>query len=184
MSTIANRFMGEAVAPRQWLGLALGFGGVALVLHDRTMIGGHAGGWLATFVSLIGITLGTLYQRRWCGGIDWRAGNLVQYAAAAALFGIAACAFETREIRWSVPFALALAWTVLGMSLGAVGLLYWLLRRAPAARIGSLFYLVPAVTAVLAFLLFGERLDALSIAGMCVCAAGVWLVNRGSPTRG
>ena len=179
-STIANRFMGERVTRLQWLGLVLGLIGVLLVLHDRSIVAaGSPLGWIASFVSLIAITLGTLYQKRFCGRIDWRAGNIVQYAGALALFGLAAFAFETRTIHWTGELIFAMAWLVLVVSIAAVGLMYWLIRRSAATRFASLFYLVPGTTALLAFMLFGEKLDALSIAGMVVCAAGVVLANRG-----
>ena len=179
-STIANRFMGERVTRLQWLGLVLGLIGVLLVLHDRSIVlAGSPLGWIASFVSLIAITLGTLYQKRFCGRIDWRAGNIVQYAGALALFGLAAFTFETRKIHWTGELIFAMAWLVLVVSIAAVGLLYWLIRRSAATRFASLFYLVPGTTALLAFMLFGEKLDALSIAGMVVCAAGVVLANRG-----
>jgi drug/metabolite transporter (DMT)-like permease len=180
MSTIANRWLGERVTPVQWGGLALGLVGVALVLHDRSMIGsGTALGWAASVASLIGITLGTLYQKRHNSNIDWRSGNLVQYAAAGIFFMLVAFTFETRTVEWTGEFVFALAWLVLVMSFGAVGLMYWLIRRSSAASFGSLLYLVPAVTAVIAYFLFGERLDILSIAGMVVCAVGVFIVSRG-----
>ncbi len=180
-STIANRFMGEPVTHTQWVGLALGLGGVVLVLHNHEMVAaGSIIGWLASFVSLIGITLGTLYQKRYCGGIDWRAGNLVQYVGAGTLFWLGAFRFETRVINWSGELIFAMSWLVIVLSIGAVGLMYWLIRRSAATGFASLFYLVPAVTALLAFILFGERLDGLSILGMLVCAAGVMLVNRGA----
>ncbi|HTQ81644.1 MAG TPA: DMT family transporter [Pseudolabrys sp.] len=184
MSTIANRFMGEAVTRRQWFGLALGLIGVALVLHDRSIAGsGTWLGWSASLVSLIGITLGTLYQKRFCGAIDWRTGNLLQYVTAGILFGLGAFVFETREIHWRAELIFALAWLVLVMSLGAVGLMYWLIRRSAATGFASLFYLVPAVTALMAYVLFGEKLDVLSIAGMLICAVGVVLVSRGTLAR-
>lgn len=178
-STIANRWMGEQVSRVQWLGLALGLIGVALVLHDRDIVSaGTATGWIASFLSLIGITLGTLYQKRYCGVLDWRSGNLVQYAAACAFFAIGAFAFETRAVQWTGELVFAITWLALVLSIGAVGLMYWLIRRSAATRFSSLFYLVPAVTALEAYALFGEKLDALSIAGMVVCAAGVVLANR------
>ena len=180
-STIASRFMGETVTRLQWFGLALGLAGVALVLHDRQMIAeASLLGWCASFVSLIGITFGTLYQKRFCGNIDWRAGNLVQYAGAGLLFGAAAFAFETRVIHWNSELVFAIAWLVLVLSIAAVGLMYWLIRRSAATGFASLFYLVPVVTALMAYVLFGEKLDALSIFGMAVCAVGVVLVNRGA----
>jgi len=179
-STIANRYMGETVTRLQWLGLVLGLIGVALVLHDRAIVdAGSAVGWIASFGSLVGITLGTLYQKRYCGRIDWRTGNTVQYIGALLLFGLAAFVFETRTIHWSGELVFAIAWLVLVLSIAAVGLMYWLIRRSAATGFASLFYLVPAVTALFAYILFGEKLDALSIAGMVVCAAGVVLVNRG-----
>jgi drug/metabolite transporter (DMT)-like permease len=180
-STIASRFMGETVTRLQWIGLAVGLVGVALVLHDRQMVAeASVLGWCASFVSLIGITFGTLYQKRFSGRIDWRSGNTVQYAGACVLFTCAAFAFETRVIHWSGELVFAVAWLVLVLSIAAVGLMYWLIRRSAATGFASLFYLVPVVTALMAYGLFAEKLDGLSIAGMVVCAVGVVLVNRGA----
>lgn len=153
--------------------------GVLLVLHDRSIVlAGSVLGWGASIVSLIGITLGTLYQKRYCGGIDWRAGNVIQYIGAGALFALGAFSFETREIHWTGELIFALAWLVLVLSIAAVGLMYWLIRRSTATGFASLFFPVPAVTALFAYFLFGERLDSISILGMLICAGGVALVNR------
>ncbi len=177
-STIANRWLGERVTPVQWAGLVLGLGGVVMILHNRPMTGEAGLGWLASVVSLISITLGTLYQRRYCNRIDWRAGNVIQYAGVAVFFALGAFLFEDNAVRWTGEFVAALAWLALVLSIGSIGLLYWLIRHSAATAVASLFYLVPAVTAVMAFALFGERLDALAIAGMSACAAAVFLVNR------
>ena len=177
-STIANRFLGERVTPLQWGGLAMGLVGVLLVLHDRTILeSGSLLGWIASFVSLFGITLGTLYQKRFCGPIDWRTGNLIQFSVCVLLFGIVAWLFETREVVWSGQFIFALFWLAVVLSIFTIALMYWLIKRIPATRVASLFYLVPACTAVLAWLLFNERLDALSIGGIVLCAAAVFIVN-------
>jgi len=178
-ATIANRVLGERVTPLQWFGLIAGLVGVVLVLLDRNVTAGASlGGWIATLVSLLGITLGSLYQKKYCSQIDWRAGNFVQYAASALLFALGALVFETRVIQWNGEFVLALSWTVVVMSVGAVGLMYWLIRRAPATQVASLFYLVPTVTALLAYILFGEKLNALALLGMAICAVAVFIVNR------
>ena len=177
-STIANRWLGERVRPMQWAGLLLGLAGVVLILHNRPVSGEASWGWLASAVSLVSITLGTLYQRRYCNAIDWRAGNLVQYIAVTIFFGIGAWLFENNVVHWTAEFALALIWLVVVLSIGSIGLLYWLIRRSAATSVASLFYLVPAVTSLMAFILFGERLDAIAIAGMAACAAAVFLVNR------
>lgn len=177
-STIAGRLLGEKVTPLQWFGLVLGLIGVLLVLHDRTLIGsGTVFGWICSFVSLLGITLGTLYQKRFGGPIDWRTGNLFQFSACLVLFASAAFAFETRHVVWSGVFIASMTWLVVVLSILTVALMYWLIRRIPASRVASLFYLVPATVALQAWLLFDERLDALSIAGIVLCAAAVFIVN-------
>src|SRR5215218_2740747 len=177
-STIANRWLGERVTPLQWSGLLIGLAGVGLILHDRPVTGQAGWGWLASGISLISITLGTLYQRRYCNKIDWRSGNLVQYVAVTAFFTAAAFLFENRVVHWTTEFVLALAWLAVALSIGSIGLLYWLIRHQAATSVASLFYLVPAVTSVMAYVLFDERLDAVAIAGMIACAAAVFLVNR------
>jgi drug/metabolite transporter (DMT)-like permease len=179
-STLANRWLGERVTPLQWAGLLLGLAGVVLILHNRPMSGEAGWGWLASGVSLVSITLGTLYQRRYCNAIDWRAGNLVQYIAVTVFFGIGAWLFENNVVHWTTEFILALSWLAVVLSIGSIGLLYWLIRRSAATSVASLFYLVPAVTALMAYVLFGEKLDVVAIAGMTACAAAVFLVNRRS----
>lgn len=177
-STIANRFLGERVVARQWLGLALGIAGVYLVVADKTVAGeATALGWAAAVCALIGITIGTLYQKRFGGGIDWRSALVIQYASAGVFFATGSLLFETRAIHWTIELVAALAWLVLVLSLGAVWLLYFLIRRAAATRVTSLFYLTPPVTALMAWLLFGERLGALALIGMGICVVGVFLVN-------
>jgi drug/metabolite transporter (DMT)-like permease len=107
----------------------------------------------------------------------------VQYAGAGVLFWIGAFAFETRVIHWTGELVFAFAWLVFVLSIAAVALMYWLIRHSAATRFASLFYLVPATTALMAFLLFGETLDALSIAGMVVCAFGVVLASRAKASK-
>jgi len=177
-STFANRWLGERVTKLQWIGLVFGLCGVLLVLHGRQMTGNVNWAWLGTCVALISITIGTLYQKRYCTEIDWRAGNLVQFIASAALCWLGAFLFEARVVVWSQEFVLALLWLVVALSIGSISVLFWLIRRGSATQAASLFYLVPAVTALMAFVLFNERLDLLGIVGMGLCAAGVFLVNK------
>lgn len=177
-STLANRWLGERVTALQWGGLLLGLAGVVLILHNRPMSGDAGWGWFASGVSLVSITLGTLYQKRYCSHIDWRSGNLIQFIAVLVFFAGCAWLFEDNTVRWTSDFVLALLWLVVVLSIGSIGLLYWLIRRSAATAVASLFYLVPAVTALMAYVLFDERLDAVSIAGMIACAAAVLLVNK------
>src|ERR1700732_4218814 len=177
-STLANRWLGERVTALQWTGLLLGLVGVVLILHNRPMSGEAGWGWLASGVSLVSITLGTLYQRRYCGRIDWRAGNVVQYVAVTIFFAAGAWLFESGVVHWTGEFVLSLIWLAVVLSIGSIGLLYWLIRRSAATSVASLFYLVPGETAVLGYVVFGERRDTIASAGMVACAAAVFLVNR------
>ncbi len=177
-STIANRWLGERVLPRQWLGLALGLIGVYLIVRENIAAGETKPlAWVAATLALVGISVGTLYQKRFGGGIDMRTGMLVQYAAAGLLFALGAALFESRVVEWTPQFIFALAWLVFVLSFGAIWLLYFLIRRSAATRVVSLFYLTPPVTALMAWFMFGERLPPLSLIGMAICVAGVFLVN-------
>ena len=177
-STLANRWLGERVRALQWLGLALGVAGVYLIVRDKATTGGATPfAWVSGVVALFGITVGTLYQKRFGGGIDWRPGLCIQYGAALLMFTLGAFCFETRTVHWTPQFLFAIAWLVLVLSFGAVWLLYYLIRRAAATRVVSLFYLTPPVTALMAWSLFGERLAPLALVGMAVCVAGVFLAN-------
>jgi drug/metabolite transporter (DMT)-like permease len=177
-STIASRWLGERVVARQWLGLVLGLIGVYLVLRDKTGSGGATPlAWVSIIIGLLGITIGTLYQKRFGGGIDWRPALLIQYGAAAVLFCAGAFAFETRVVRWTPEFELVLLYMVVVLSLGTVWLYYFMIRHAAATRVVSLFYLTPPVTALMAWALFAEKLSSLALLGMAVCVVGVFLVN-------
>ncbi len=176
----APRLLGERVTPRQWLGFALGLAGVALVVWDKLRWEGAlpaAFAWAA--LALASITAGTLYQKRHSGAADLAAGSLIQFVASALVLAPFAWWLESRAIVWSGEFLFALGWLVLVLSLGAISLLYLMLRRGEAARVTSLFYLTPPVTAVLAWLAFGETLGSTAVMGMGLAVTGVWLVMRG-----
>ena len=183
-STIANRLLGEQVVARQWGGLLLGIVGVYLVVQDKpTTVGATPLAWIASILALLSITFGTIYQKRFGSGIDWRAGMLIQYGAAGILFALGAMAFETRIVHWTPEFLFALCWLVLVLSIGAIWLLYFLISRSAATRVVSLFYLTPPVTALMAWALFNERLAVEALVGMVFCVIGVSLVNWRSAGR-
>jgi drug/metabolite transporter (DMT)-like permease len=179
LTGVLGLVFGERLRGRQWAGLALGFVGVALVVSNKVGLSGFGVQALAcTLVALVSITLGTLYQRRYCGGEDLRTQSVVQFAAAGLVLLPLSLAFETREVVWSGAFIFALLWLVFVLSFGAITLLLMLLRKGAATLVSSLMYLVPPVTALIAYLLFGEHLSAAAIVGMGVAAVGVALVVR------
>lgn len=170
----------ERIGARRWLGLALGFGGVALVVAHRVGTEGLAPSSVAlAALGLVAITAGTLYQRRYAPSFDLRTGSFVQYAAAfAATAPLAAVLEPDARWDWGAPLAFALAWSVFALSIGGVFLMYLLNRRGSATRVASLFYLVPPVTALQAWLLFDEPFGVRAAVGMGLVALGVALVVR------
>lgn len=183
VAAAAGSVLGEKVTARQWLGLALGLFGVVLVVWTRLGIGeGSAWGYALSVFALVGITIGTLYQKKFCPGIDLRSGTAIQFAVSAVALAPFALLFETRQIEWSGEFIFALGWLCIVLSLGAISLLFLLIRRGAAAKVSSLFFLVPPCTAVVAYFLFGEELNLLALFGMAATMVGVALVNL-SPAR-
>ena len=179
LTAVAGPLVGERVNARQWAGLVLGLIGVAMVVSNKFGFGGF--GWEAVasaLVALLSITVGTLYQKRYCGGEDLRTQSVVQFIAAGAVLLPLSLAFETRPVIWSGSLMFAIGWLVIVLSLGATQLLLVLIRRGAATAVTSLMYLVPPVTALVAFAMFDERLTALALAGMLVAVAGVALVVR------
>ena len=178
-AAVAWPVLRERIAPVQWLGLGAGFAGVALVVADRVALSRHALDAAAySVLALVGITVGTLYQKRFAADVDVRTGAVVQYAAAtAAMLAAMGATGETHlELTW--PLVAALVWLVLVLSIGAVTLLMVLIRRGSAARTASLFYLTPALAAVQGWLFYGERLGLVVIAGIALTALGVAIVQR------
>ena len=175
---------GGRVVPRQWLGLGLGLVGLMLVVWQKLGLGEVGAMNLAfALVALLSITAGTLYQKRFVAPCDVRTANLVQLAAAFVVT-LPLAALETESMRWTVDGAVngqlvgAVAWSVLGLTLGGSSLLYLLIQRGAATTVTSLMYLVPPTTALMAWVLFGEPITALIVAGMALTAVGVSLVVR------
>ena len=175
----AGVVLGEKVTLRQWIGLAVGFAGVALVVSDRGIAGhANAAAIVATVIALLALAAGVLYQKRHASFMDLRSGSAIQFAVSALIMGAGAILTEDMRIEWTGEFVLALAWLALVLSLGSVAIFYMLIRHGSAAKVSSLFYLVPVVTALMAFALFDERLGPLALAGMAAAILGVAMATR------
>ena len=182
-AALAAGFIGERIDRRAAAGLALGFLGVTLVIHRKLSGIGDPTGLTAVVVAVVAMTLGMLYQKRRCAHIDLVTSTTVQLSFAAVGAFTVAWWIGDRPVEWSVRIAATLGWSVLVLSIGATIVLYMLLRRGDASRVASLLYLVPPLTAVMAWIGFGERLAPLTIAGMALTATGVALVaGPGAPT--
>lgn len=180
-AAIAGFALGESVRPRQWAGLAVGFAGIVIVLYPK--IGDAAGGvtaatFAASLLGVVAISAGTVWQKRNLANADLVSATLWQYVGATALMAVASFAFETQEFVLTGELVFAFAWLVLVLSIGAIFLLMWMIREGEMARVSSLFYLVPAATALIAWALFDETLTPLQLAGMAVTTAGVAMATR------
>ena len=175
----AGWLLGERVVGRQWLGLALGFVGVALVVSGKFGDTAALGPMLVpALCALLGITVGTLYQKRYCARFDLRTGSIIQFVPTALATLPVILLFDGFHVDWTGDFIFALAWLVLVLSIGAISLLNLLIRSGSAVNVASLFYLTPLSTALIAFLMFDEKLGWLAVLGMGLAVSGVYLVAR------
>ncbi|MDP6588591.1 MAG: DMT family transporter [Alphaproteobacteria bacterium] len=178
VALFAGWFLGERTTKAQWLGVALGVIGVALVVWRKLSLDlGTPTGVGLHLVALLGISAGMLYQKCFCSDMNLLSGSALQLAAAALLVGLLALFLESWEIDWTGEFVFAFVWLVVVLSIGGFMLFYALIKRGAAARVSSLFFLVPPTTALIAWPLFGETLGAISIAGMVLAVTGVALIN-------
>ena len=174
----AGWLLKEAVLARQWFGLVLGFAGVGMVVSGKLGSGFGLDALWPALAALAGITAGTLYQKRFCPSFDWRTGAIAQFLPTAIATAVVASLTEDFRVAWVPDFIFALAWLVLVLSLGAVSLLNMLIRRGSAVNLASLFYLVPPCTALIAWLLFDERLAGMALVGMALAVWGVYLARK------
>ena len=175
---LAYPLLGERVGQRRWLGIALGFFGAVLVLLPGTIGALPALPLAVCFGAMVAMTLGTIWQKRTAAGADLRTNAAVQFLGAAVVTAPLALLLEQGGFDGSMVVLAGLLWAVFGLSIGAVSLLMLLIRRGAIAGVASLFYLVPPVAAVIAFLLFGERLSLVQVGGMLLAATGVAIANR------
>ena len=172
-------WIAEKVTPKQWLGLILGLLGVGLVVWAKLSLTGMSHLSLVFIViALLSITLGTLYQKKYCAQFDLRTGSVIQFAASALICLPLMFLFETREIIWAPELILSLIWAVLALSIGAISLLFVMIRNGEATRVTSLMYLTPPTTAIMAWLLFNEPITWTIILGIAITMSAVILVNR------
>lgn len=172
---------GGQVSRKQWLGLTLGFAGLALVVSRKFGQGGEADMFNLTMgvLALLSITTGTLYQKRFVSACDVRSANAVQLIAALAVT-LPLTFLETESIQWNSELVSALAWSVLALTLGGSSLLYMLIQRGAATSVTSLLYLVPPTTALMAWILFAEPITWVTLLGTGLTALGVSLVVKTS----
>jgi drug/metabolite transporter (DMT)-like permease len=172
----------EKVTSRQWIGLFCGLLGVVLVLFAKLHTEGVTiNNVLWNVFALFAITFGTIYQKKYCPNFDLRIGSFIQFATSAIISTVAAFLFETQEIEWSNEMIGSLIWSILFISIGAISLLFILIRRGNATKVSSMMYLTPPTTAILAWLMFNEPLTPLIILGTIVTSLGVLLVNQPLP---
>jgi drug/metabolite transporter (DMT)-like permease len=179
VSLIAVKVLGEQLRIRQVAGLLIGLVGVVMVLGPSLDAQIPLAAIIAILVALIGSTTATLLQKKLGADIPLISGTAYQYLFSGCVLGVIALATQATSITWNLRFTAAFVWLVLVLSVGAILLLLWLLNSGSAAKVSSLFYLVPPATAIEAFFLFGEKVNTQGFLGIGITALGVWLVMRG-----
>ncbi len=185
-AVLSKPMLGDRVLPRQWIGLFLGMTGIIIVLgesaitsaNDTLFNGFGLGSLIMALIALSGISMGTLWQKKYCAEVHPVIGAFMQYAACAVLFGVAAVSFEEMKVVWNIHFFLAMGWLVFGLSLSAILLLMFLIKRGEATKTASLFFLVPPLTVLQSYFFFDETLTFLGVLGIITSVTGVMIVIR------
>jgi drug/metabolite transporter (DMT)-like permease len=177
MAFIASAMLREYISKKQWLGIFISLFGLYLVLS------GHLGrvdtheinnaSIIVAFVALFAVSLGVIYQKRFCSSMDLITGTWVQYLGALIVSLTISMLFETGNVQWETPFIATLAWQVLGLSIGAILLLMMMIKNEASTIVGSYFYLVAPVVAIQAWFLFNEELNMTAIFGILLISLGV-----------
>ncbi len=178
---LAGAMVGERVSLGHWVGLIVGLAGLVLVLGPKLNLEGSGITPLTVGLMLVSVAclaVGTLYQKRFASAADLRSGVALQYVGAFAVCAAVSFAFESRVVDWTGEFIFALTWLVLVLSLGAVALLMVMIRRGAVSKTAAVFYLVPPITALMGWLLFGETLMPVQFVGMAVTILGVAIAMR------
>ena len=172
-------FLNEKVRSYQWLGLLFGFLGLILVVSQKINFAeGQFWGISLCFFALLGITLGTFYQRRFCAEVDIRTAVTIQNAGSLFLILPLAFILEEMSVKWTGEFLFALLWSTVGLSVIAIALFYMLVRHGIAAKVTSMIYLSPPTTAFMGWIIFNESLPVTVLVGFVFVAIGVALVTR------
>ena len=179
LTAVFVSFLAEKITRSQWQGLFLGLLGVFLVLYAQiNTTGVNAQTIFFNIIGLLSITVGTIYQKKYCAQFDLRTGSLIQFMTSLGLATIGAYLFETREVEWVLELVGALVWGIVGISIGAMSLLFILIRRGNATKVSSLMYLTPPTTAIMGWILFNEPLTILVGLGTVLTMLGVLIVNQ------
>jgi drug/metabolite transporter (DMT)-like permease len=174
----AAQFLDERIGPRQWTGLGLGIIGVAIVVADRLALGAGWQGYAITLAGLSAFVAGTIYQKKYCGDMDLRTGTFIQTFAAAIVILVPALLIESLQADWNATFVASIGWMALVNSAAAMTLLMLLLSRGSASQVATLFYLVPPLTALMAFATLHESLGSHALLGFLIVAFSVYLGTR------
>jgi len=177
----ATRFLGEKVSGVEWIGLVGGLAGVALVVWEQLASARAAASltaYLCVVLALAGISAGSLYQKKFCAGMDLRTGGCIQLGTAAVVMFFLAEHYEALHVQWTPTLLFASTWLSLVNSIGAISILFVLMRNGEASKVAGLFHLIPAVTALMGFVFLGERFSALNALGFAITAAAVYVCTH------
>ncbi len=179
VAILAKSFVNEEIIPRQWLGLIAGLLGVLLVVfHNIDFSTAGLYSVLLSVVGLLGLTFGNLYQKKYCSDMSLFTGGSIQSLSSGFICLVLLLLFDTYKIVWTNEFIYALSFMSIGVSIGALSLLYIMIQRSEVSKVASLFYLVPVSAAITGYLIYDEVFDLLTGLGVVIVAIGVYLTNK------
>ncbi|MBL4900611.1 MAG: DMT family transporter [Colwellia sp.] len=179
VAIFAQKLVNERLNLAQWFGLFFGFFGVSIVVSHS--ITSTSFSWVAigmSVLALLGVTFGNLYQKRYCADMDLFYGGAIQSLVSGLICLALLLFFDNFKVTWVYEFIISLVYMIVGVSLGALSLLYIMIQRGEVSRVASVFYLVPVSAAVSAYFLFGETIEEATLLGASIIALGIFLTNR------
>jgi drug/metabolite transporter (DMT)-like permease len=175
----ANQILGEKITSIKWCGFLLGLVGVALIVGSNVKFNyQHIWGIITSIIALLGLTVGNLYQKRFCSKMNIFTGSTVQTFSSGCAMLVMALLFESMHVNWTGQFIFALSWMTIVVSIGALSILYLLIKHQEANQVASFFYLVPVSTAIISFFIYGETINHVGVLGMIITTAGIVFVNH------
>ena len=175
---LSGPILKERITFIQWIGILLGFIGTILVIGYDIGVKIPIIGLAASIVALLGATIATIWQKKITSNLTLSVNNFYQAFAASIFLFIISVIFEVPSINFDTRFNLSMGWQIIMVSFGAYAILMYLIKTGTASKTSSLFFLVPPVTAIMAWLVLDEKLSIIDIIGLLICAFGVYIATR------
>ena len=177
VAVLAWKFLNEERNTKIIFGFLLGFIGVFFVIAQKIDNIDLSIGILYSFLALLGLSIGNIYQKKHCLNMNLFSGGAIQTLASTILV-LPFLYYEDINIVWNSDFIIALLYMSVGVSIGALSLLYIMIKNADVSKVSSIFYLVPLSAVFISYLLFDAQIDLVTILGIIIVLFAIVLINK------